>query len=296
MKALVIAATLLFAPIASHAASPEENYLAARNAAIKTLAESSKRGTPDKQIASQQNRALSDLEKQIRRIIGSPQLKGVGPTAKINLEGLLEGDQEFGMLDGMLYMSANGRTRIVVTTQNLLKNWINDNRGFKDTGEQMPQGMAPALRWAPFYTRAFGSGAAVGGFAEIPVGTDTGFATALLVARAQDIGPRNPGELIVALVRGQRVFIVSAETSERIMPIAECEALWPALKAKADTAFEAYRASDIKDKSILDRQNKLSDDTDREYRRCFGERAARDVNYKKIVAQAQAIVDGLPMK
>lgn len=295
MTILLLIAALLM-PSASHAASPEENYVAARDASIRTLAASRKRGTPDKAFAAQEARALADLEKQVRRIVGTVQLKGVAGPGKINLEGLTEGDLDFGMLDGLVYASADGKTRIVVSTQNLLKTWLREHGKFHIGGERMPQGMAPALRWAPFYTGALGGGAAFGGFAEIPVGTETGFATAQLVARAQDIGPRHPRELIVSLIRGPRVFIVSTETTAAIAPIAECEAVWPELKQKTDAAYAAYRASDMKDKTILDRLRQAEDEAYAAYRRCFAERAPRDPNYKTIVAQAQAIVDGLPLK
>jgi hypothetical protein len=160
----------------------------------------------------------------------------------------------------------------------------------------MPEGIAPALRFAPFYTRALGGGAAFGGFAEVPAWPDNGFASALLVARAQDIGPRNPRELIVALVRGQHVYIVSTDAAAAITPMPECEALWPELKKKPDAAYEAYRASGMKDKGILDRLHKAEDETDAAYRRCFAERAPRDPNFKALTAQAKAIVDALPMK
>lgn len=283
-------------PSASQAASPEENYVAARDAQIKAMTASHKRGTAIKELAAQEAKALAQLEKQVSRIVGTAQLKGVSGAGKINLGGLIAGDMDTGMLDGMVYESSDGKTSIVVSTQNLLKNWLRENGNLRVGDEKMPQGMAPALRWAPFYTRALGGGAAFGGFAEIPVGTDSGYVTAQLMARAQDIGPRNPRVLVVSLIRGQRVFIVSTETAAAIAPIAECEAIWPALKKKTDAAFEAYRASDMKDKSILDRSHKEADEADAAYQRCFAERAPRDPNHKKIVAQAQAIVDGLPLK
>jgi hypothetical protein len=297
MKALLAAAALAFAPAASQAASPEENYVAARNTHIRALAESRRRGVSDKELAAQHGRALADLDRQVRRLVGRTDLKGMAGQGRINLEGLMQGDQDFGMLDGLVYRSKDDKTRVVVTTQNLLKNWLRENRDARHQGETMPHGMAPALRWAPFYTRALGGGAAFGSFAELPVGTpDGGFATALLIARAQDIGPRNPRELVVAAIKGQRVFIVSAPAAAALAPIPDCEAIWPALKTKTDADYEAYRASGMKDKSILDRLHKAENEADANYTRCFAERAPRDANFKKLVAQAQAIVDALPAK
>jgi hypothetical protein len=296
MKALLVLVALVL-PGIGHAASPEENYVAARNAHIKALAAAGQRGAPDKEREAQQNRALADLEKQIRRLVGRTGLKDIKGDGRINLEGLIEGDMEFGMLDGLVYEAKDGKTRIVVTTQNLLKNWLAEHRAMRDRDVPIPQGMAPALRWAPFYTRALGGGAAFGSFAEIPVGgADGGFSTALLVARAQDIGPRSPRELVVPVIRGPRVFIVTAPAKAAIAAIPECEAIWPELKTKTDAGLAAYRASGMNDQTILERNRRMEDEADASYMRCFAERAPRDPNFKTIAAQAQAIVDALPVK
>jgi len=296
MKVLLVLIALALPGIAN-AASPEENYVAARNAHIKTLNAATKRGAPDKEIETQQNRALADLEKQLRRLVGRTGLKDMKGEGRINLESLVEGEMEFGMLDGLVFEGKDGKTRVVVTTQNLLKRWLAENSDIRDRDVPIPQGIAPALRWAPFYTRALGGGAAFGSFAEIPVGgADGGFSTALLVARAQDIGPRNPRELVVPVIRGPRVFIVMAQTKAAIAPIAECEAIWPELKTKTDAGLEAYRASGMNDQTILERNRRMEDEADAAYMRCFAERAPRDPNFKAIAAQAQAIVDSLPVK
>ena len=298
MKILVLIAALLM-PLAAHdgahAASPEENYLAARDATIKTLAAASKRGVAIEKLDAQQARALADLGRQLGRIVGAAALKDAAGEGKINLETLLQGDQDLGMLDGIAYVSKDGKTRTVVTTQNLLKAWLRENKDFRD-GDLMPQGMAPALRWAPFYSRALGGGAAFGGFAEIPVGSDKGLVTALLVARAQDIGSRQPDELVVATIRGARVFIVTAPAAAALPPVPACEAVWPELEKKTKE-FDASSASNSREERILgQRRRKLEDDTDAAYRRCFADNAPRDPNFKTLVAQAQAIVDGLPVK
>jgi hypothetical protein len=146
MKALLVLIALVL-PALGHAASPEENYVAARNAHIKALAAAGQRGAPDKEREAQQNRALADLEKQIRRLVGRTGLKDIKGDGRINLEGLIEGDMEFGMLDGLVYEAKDGKTRIVVTTQNLLKNWLAEHRAMRDRDVPIPQGMAPALRW-----------------------------------------------------------------------------------------------------------------------------------------------------
>jgi hypothetical protein len=295
MKILLIVFALLI-PAVSQAASPEENYIAARDRAIKTLTAARKRGMPDKELMAQHTRSLAELETQLRRVVGASALKGFSQPGKINLEGLIDGDGDFGNLDGLLYTSTNNKTRIVTTTQTLLKDWLRVHSKWHEKGENVPQGMAPALRTGMFYTQALGGGAAYGIFAELPVGSDAGFTTAVLVARAQDIGSRNPRELVVASVRGPRVFIVSTEASAEIAKMPKCEAIWDDVKKKSEAAFEAYRESELKDKAIMDRQFKLEEESDAEYTRCFADGARADPNFKTLVAQAQAIVDGLPAK
>ena len=43
---------------------------------------------------------------------------------KLNLDTLIEGDQGFGLLDGLVYGAGDAKTRVIVTTDGLLRRWL----------------------------------------------------------------------------------------------------------------------------------------------------------------------------
>src|SRR5262245_20429198 len=73
MKLLALA-LLLLAGVA-HAASPEQDYVVARDAAIARLGTSFKR-LPQEQFTAQHTRALAALEQKLRKVVGPSEIKG----------------------------------------------------------------------------------------------------------------------------------------------------------------------------------------------------------------------------
>ena len=67
---------------------------------------------------------LDDLERQLQQLIGPYIRKGFSAKGKINLETLAP-ELGYGKLDGLIYSSVDGRTTILVTTKELLINWLN---------------------------------------------------------------------------------------------------------------------------------------------------------------------------
>jgi hypothetical protein len=119
LRAIVVPALLLAAAMASaevHAATPEEAYIAARNAAVAKIkaADAEKQGPSDSanaKIDVMDKDALRALESQMRTIVGTVGLKGLEKTSAINLDTLIEGDLGYGLLDGMVYGAIDSKTR-----------------------------------------------------------------------------------------------------------------------------------------------------------------------------------------
>ena len=294
MKILLLLALLISG--FAHAASPEQDYLAARDGYIKRFNAKRWTGEELKRITAQELAALRDLERRLIKIVGPFKAAGFDTPGKINLEALQRGDMGFGTLDGLVFMTKDEKTRVVVTTEGLFRSWLRAHRNWWPKMENVPQDTAKALRWPSLYTQALSTDAAVGQYAEIPLPrpVQTSDAFAMLAARAQDIGPGTPDELIVSVVRGGRVFVVSAPAAVEIAPMQECRAIWDAAVKKAGEAYEKYR--DSKDKRELALPNKLEGEGDAAFRRCYAERAPRDAGFQKLIAQAQAIVDMLPAR
>jgi hypothetical protein len=272
----------------AHAAS-EEVYLKARDAAIAELTALSNRGVPERQITARHTRALAALDKQLKEVVGPTELKGFPARApqgagKINLIGLIEGDGEFGLLDGIVHASRDRKSFVVVTTEGLLQSWLRGHKNWWPGRENVPEDIAAALRTDAFYTQAVSSGAAVGQFAEIPLTKPEGtsVAHAVLALRAQDVGPFMPDEVFVSVVRDGRVFIAGAPAAVAVKRIPDCQMIWDTARKKSQQADQDMLA--VEEQGYAD------------YRRCYGERLPRTAEFAKLVTRANEIVAKLPAK
>jgi hypothetical protein len=289
----VLAVLIVLIPTVAPAASLEETYYASRAVYIKKF---QKPAAFDDARSKEHELALADLLKQLRRIVGPLNLKDVAAEGKINLDGLVKGDEGFGMLDGVVYASADDKLRIVVTTDLLLKRWLQEHRKWWGYGN-VPQEVDKALQSEAFYTQVISTDSAVSKYAELPIRrpAKASFAFAMLNARTQTDGPRPVDNIIVSVVQGGRVYVLSAEVAAAIGPIPKCDTVWQEYEEKAVEAYTAAREFDPKDKNRPD-GSKVRDDGDAAYHRCFAEQAPAEKPFAALLQQAQAIADGLPVK
>ena len=233
MKRALIVLLACVAPWSvSLAASPEDDYLAARDAYIKTMSRSQTDSDVEKH-----NAALADLEGRLRKIIGPTASRDFAGEGKIHLDGLIDGDEGFGLLDGLVYERADKKASLVVTTANLFDTWLRQHKDWWPDNP-LPQDIPAALRSDDFYTQSISTDAAVVTYAEIPV-VKPAWATiayAMLATRTQDdIGPI-PHEINVFVRRADRVFIVTAKTDVKAGPIAACGKAHDQVTQQADKA------------------------------------------------------------
>ena len=165
----------------ARAATPEDAYLAARDAAIaqlKSAEQAAKQGpssgNDDKLIAIDDQARLA-LEQQMRRIIGPVSIKGLADAGKLNLDTLMEGDEGFGALDGLLFAAPDNKTSVIVTTDALFQHWLAEHKNWwgKESAP-MPQQAAAAVQENAFYTQAVVTDAAIIRFAALPVSKPAG--------------------------------------------------------------------------------------------------------------------------
>jgi hypothetical protein len=196
---------LLTAGAAPAQSSPDDRYVASREAAIKKLKPLYDAGAMDDAGTKAEDAARANLEVQLRAILGPFAYKGFGP-GKLNLDSLYEGDEGFGTLDGLRFDSDIGKTGatagihdadghyiepkadIIVTTQTLFARWLRAHKKWWDKGlKNVPQQIGAALRNDSFYTQAISTGAAVVKFNDLPIAkpASTTLAYAMLAARTQ---------------------------------------------------------------------------------------------------------------
>ncbi len=298
LRPIVVPAMFLAAAIASaevKAGTPEEAYIAARNSAIakiKAAADAEKQGPSDSasaKIEVMDKDALRALESQMRAIVGTLSIKDLEKTSAINLDTLIEGELGYGLLDGMVYGPIDGKTRVIVTTESLLRRWLREHKDWwgKDFAP-MPQEPGAAVKENAFYTQAVQTDAAVIRFAELPIRKPgSRFAFAMLAARSQSETPAQADEIFLAVAQGGRVFIAYTKDFAAVGPIAPCDTLRAVAAAAEPGLDEQARAK---------KADALSAQSEAEFLRCFAQRAPRHGGFADAVKAAQVLADRLPAR
>src|SRR5260221_5455049 len=186
-------APVLFAAVISSAsaATPEDRYIAARDAAIAKISKLYD-AKKDDEAAKAEKAVGPDLFAQMKAILAEPDREGFGP-AKLNLDAYSHGDEGFGLLDGLRFDALTGengekagasgadgkyvepKAHVIVTTQTLFERWL---RGHKEWWGKNPtdvknvsQQTGTALKEESFYTQAIPTDSAVVSFYEMSVCT-----------------------------------------------------------------------------------------------------------------------------
>lgn len=255
----------LWAPMALVAASPEEKYFETRDNFIRQLEKAS---APTDVIDKQDQHALTELEKQLKPIIGPVNVEGFPKEGKINLL-TLENDYGFGQVDGLRFSS--GQEELFVTTDNILKKYL---AGQPD----LPKDLAELSRTGEFYVRAITAEAAVTYYAEIPVKSANAksYVHAFLGLTAQDIGPFIPKDIFVFVTNGNRVLAAQSPVATEITEIPQCRNEWERLAKKSS------------DESLQNEEQAFE-----AYHRCYERETKNQKFFASLEKQAQSIVDRL---
>jgi hypothetical protein len=293
---LAVAIVAAFIVTAAAAATPEEIYWAARDAAItkvKAAAAAEPKnptGSDDDKVIALENRELAGLEKQLRAIVGAVAIKGLDGKSAINLDTLNDGDEDFGLLDGMVYGGLDAKTRVIVTTDGLFRRWLQAHKNW--AGSDLPQDPSAAIKDQDFYSQAVLTDAAIVRYADLPITAPpgAGFAYVMLAARTQSDLPGKADEIFIALSQGGRVFVANTKEFNAVGPIAACDAI------RNDLEKTAADAANANDPAAQDKADALSAQSDAEFLKCFAERAPQQAGFAAAVKAAQTLLDRLPLR
>jgi hypothetical protein len=280
------------------AASPEDDYIAARDKAISAIAALENSNAPVETLDAAGAKALADLEKRLSVLVGPLAVAGFPAAGTINLESLSDSDIGYGMLDGLRYAKGDDGPSLLATTRGLVERWLKSRAAETDESLKLPAGIDEALRLDAFYAQAIGSDAAFTGTLDFPLKKPEG--ADIVIARlggwTQDIGPIYDQQVVVTLVKGKSVMIASAPAAPPVPKIAACEAVWTAADTAAQKFQQAYQASDLKDEKAFDAANAAWEKGDADYRACMGERLPGDPVFPALLAQAQELADHMAGK
>jgi hypothetical protein len=289
--------TLLFALAGGTAlaASPEDDYIAARDKAIASIAAMESANSPVETLDAANEKARADLEKRLSDLLGPFTVKDFPAAGTINIESLSASDVGFGMLDGLRHGTDDGPS-IVASTRGLVERWLKSRAAETESDLKLPTNFDAALKLDAFYTQAIGSDAAFTGTLDFPLKKPAGadMAIARLGGWAQDIGPNYDQEIVVTVVKGSSVLIAEAPANPALPKIAACDAVWSAADAAAQKLSK--QGADESDESTSDAANAAWAKGDSDFRACLGKALPGNPAYPGLLAQAQALADQMAGK
>ena len=304
------AASCLLGTLASANAappSPEDRYIAARDAAIAKVSKLYN-DKKDDEAAKAEAAVPADLLAKMQPIVAESGRKGFGP-AKLNLDALYSGDQGFGLLDGLRFDSElgdngekagqNGRdgqyvepkSHIIITTQSLFERWLRAHKNWWDNKvKNVPQQMGAALKDETFYTQAIQTDAAVVKFNELPIAKPAAasFAFAMLGGRTQDAVPEAADEVFVSALADGKVYVAYGSIKPKV-EVAACLAIKNDYNKKAEKAAEDLESKRI-NKKAYDKLPDFRQQGEDAYKKCFTERAPQQASFAEATKQAEAML------
>ncbi|WP_141339814.1 hypothetical protein [Bradyrhizobium sp. USDA 3458] len=305
--ALVLSPILLLSP--ARAASPEDRYIAARDAAIAKFAKLSNDNKINEAVDKAEVAARDELKGQLTAILSQPARPGFAP-AQLNLDTLYKGDMGFGMLDGLRFDADTGRdgakigekradgsfvepkAHIIVTTEPLFTRWLHEHKTWWDKGSKnVPQQVDAALKFEGLYTQAISTDAAVVNFDDLPIAKPASAALAygFLAGRTQDSFPDKADEVFVAALAGGKMYVAYGEI-EPAVQVPGCTAIRTDYNKKADAAAERLERKQIT-RQAYDKLGDLRQQGEDAFKRCFTERAPQQPAFAAATRQAQALLE-----
>ncbi|QGM96223.1 hypothetical protein [Methylocystis parvus] len=296
MRPALLALPVLFLSFAAMAGAPEEDLIAARDAAaakIKKIQEKK----PDADTSKIDSRALADLQKRLRAIVGDLDVRPYPAKGKLAYETLSENEVGGGGFDALRFGKGDDSPEVYVTTEGLARHWIAQPSEWWTKTRKTPPTIDEAFAIDDFYAESTSADAAFARTAILPIARPQGasYAVALLGGWAQDIGANPNQQIVVALRKDGKVYI-AMEKAGKFKLIPACEAAWKEAEKKSEALGKKYEAGGSKDEKLLDGSNKALEQGDRDYRACYGERLSKEAFYPELVKEAQEIADRFATK
>jgi hypothetical protein len=288
--------------------SPEDRYIATRDAAIEKFSPIYDAGKFDDTAKKAEDAAFADLKAQMSAILGERNRNGFGP-AKLNIETFYKGDEGFGTLDGLRFeseMGENGekaggngadgkyvepRAHIIVTTQTMFAHWLRAHKDWWDKDlKNVPQQIGAALKDESFYTQAISNGSAVVSFNPLPIAKPASatFVYGFLAGRTQSEIPDAADEVFVSALADGKVYVAEGSIEPKVQ-IAACMTIRAGYNKRAEQGYEDFRFNKI-DKKAYDKLGDLRQKGEDAYKRCFTERAPQQPSFAEATKQAQALL------
>lgn len=280
---------------AAVAASPEADYLAARDKAIAAVKKMEAANVKVEKIDAAQKTWLADLAKRLSAAVGPVNVDGFPKTGKLIYDSLSTTDLGSGGLDALSFANDDTGPRLIATTRGLLDSWLRVRAAEKDAAMRLPADETAAFARDDFFTSAIGLDSTFATIADLhiagPAGADS--AIARLGGWAQEDGP-NPNQSIeIVVVKGGRALFVDAAAKSPVPKVPVCEQIWTAADAAWDKFMKVYDAAKTQDEKAFEAASAKHSKGFSDYRACLVQRLPKEPGFDKLVAEAQGYVDKL---
>ncbi len=290
-------------------ASPEDRYIAARDAAIEKSSKLYDAGKFDDGAQKVEDATRGELQAQMSAMLAESNRAGFGP-AKLNLDTFYKGDQGFGMLDGLRFDAETGKSgekagsngadgkyvepkaHIIVTTERLFARWLRAHKDWWDKGlKNVPQQIDAALKFEGFYTQAISTDSAVINFNALPIARPASatFAHGFLAGRTQSDIPNEADEVFVSAEVNGKVYLAYGSIEPPVQ-VPACSAVRAGFNKRAEEADDKLRFNQI-DRKAYDKLGDFRQQGEDAFRRCFTQHAPEQASFAQATKQAQALLE-----
>jgi hypothetical protein len=257
----------------------ELEYLRVRNDYVRYFKDMNENNRDFTEIYKQDTDSLLVLEKMLREILKNSRIDSISKFGKINLETLTP-EMGSGMLDGL---KLNNKSKnIFVTSKSLFLDYFKSQQIHSTdnlTSKQLSDIFSALIfdaRATVFYSEKLSSNnrkIIYGGIATI----------------AQDIGSFPPDNVYVLVANDDFIYIIQKYSDKPINIISKCQTIYDSIYNKSEQYFDEYKASNLKDKSAIDKKFEIEEIAWDKYCECYQENFKNDKQYNTVQKQMEKL-------
>ncbi len=258
----------------------ELEYIKVRNGYVRYFDNVIKNNQNWTELYKQDTDSLLVLEKMLREILKNSQIESISSFGKINLETLTP-ELGAGMLDGLKLN--NESKNIFVTSKALFLNYFKtqqinsiDNLNSKQLSNIFSALISDAHATV-YYSEKLSSNKR-----QIIYGS--------IGKIAQDIGSFPPDNIFVLIESENFIYIIQEYFDKPINIITKCQTTYDIIYNKSQEYFDDYKASNLEDKSAMEKKFKIEEIAWDKYCKCYQEYFKDDEQYKAFKKQIYKLI------
>lgn len=201
----------------SQAGTPEDAYLAAREAQTEIVrnAEAAQKG--EAELADLEQAGRQELEKRLAAVFGQGILPADKGEAIFEPETLYDGEIGSGSVDGVRFSVGEGTETYFYSTDRLVEAWAERMGDDSDLAQAMEAGVPGIIRSETFMSNAVTTDAAAAGFLDLPIKTDAGITARAFAGLLVQDAPSTPPDTIFLAVSKHGIVVAAAVQPETVV-------------------------------------------------------------------------------